>query len=216
MKIPAFSKTYSGRCVLQMSETELLPGKIYAVIGANGSGKSTLAKVLSGAERPDGAVSLAPEETVGYLPQKSFAFRMSVRQNVLINGADRSRADDLIDALGLSPLSDKPAQRMSGGETARMALARLLMRDYGIIVLDEPCAAMDIEYTERAERVIREYRDRTGCTVVLITHSLAQVNRMADEIIFLSGGRVMSSGAADKLLSAPSSPELKRFLEFYA
>ena len=84
MKISAFTKTYGGRTVLDMPETELEPGASYAVIGANGSGKSTLARILAGVEKPDGGKTVISGITVGYMPQKSYAFRMTVMRNLLV------------------------------------------------------------------------------------------------------------------------------------
>ena len=68
----------------------------------------------------------------------------------------------------------QPAHKLSGGETARMALARLLMRDRQLLIVDEPTAAMDMESVTLAERLLAEYREKTGCTLLLATHSLRQ------------------------------------------
>ena len=127
MKIRSFRKSYEGKTVLELPELTLAEGRIYAVVGANGSGKSTLAKVLSGVEKPDDGLPVLAGCQVGFMPQKSFAFRMSVENNLLISGSDRERAQTLMEALHIAPLAHKPANRLSGGETARMALARALM-----------------------------------------------------------------------------------------
>ena len=147
MVLRNLKKSYNGRCVLELDELSLEKGKIYAVIGANGSGKSTLAKLAAGVLGHDGGRTEKPDLSIGYMPQKSFAFRMSLRKNMLINGDDAQRAQELLGALKLGHLSEAKAKRLSGGETARMALARLLMRDYELLVLDEPSSAMDIEST---------------------------------------------------------------------
>ena len=215
MIISAFSKTHGERTVLSLPDIEIQNGSVCAVIGANGSGKSTLAKILSRNERADGITLPLEHIEVGYMPQKSFAFRMSVRKNLLLNGSDESRAEALMESMGISPLADKKAHRLSGGETARMALCRLLMRKYELLILDEPTAAMDMESTALSERLIEEYRRETGCTVILITHSLQQAKRMADEIIFLDKGRLGEKGEAGKLLTAPETDALKKFLDFY-
>ena len=89
MILPAFSKTYEGRTVLDFPGMEMEPGKIYAVIGANGSGKSTFAKILAGALPADRRIK--PMEGIGYMPQKNYAFRMSLKKNLLLNGSDEGR-----------------------------------------------------------------------------------------------------------------------------
>lgn len=217
MKIAAFTKTYSGRKVLDFPGMELERGKIYGVIGANGSGKSTLAQVLAGvlpADQPGSKIE--PGLSVGYMPQKNYAFRMSVRSNILLGGKDKARAEQLMEALQIAPLADKRANRLSGGETARMALARLMMRRFDLLILDEPTAAMDMESSKLAEGLILDYCRESGCALILVTHSLQQARRTADEVLFFHGGQLLEQGAKEKLLYSPDAPETRRFLEFYA
>ena len=215
MKLSPFTKTYGGRCVLRCPALELPEGQITAVIGANGSGKSTLARILAGTERADGRERALPERRAGYLPQKPFAFRMRTERNILQGGGDAQRAAELMDALGLTPLAKQSAKRLSGGETAKMALARLLMGRYDLLILDEPTAAMDMEGTLAAERLVRRYVGETGCAVLLITHSVQQARRLADRAIHLSAGNVAAQGPARELLWTPAAEETRRFLEFY-
>ena len=89
-----------------------------------------------------------------------------------------------MDALQLRPLEKKRADKLSGGETARMALARLMMGTYDLVVLDEPTAAMDIETTSISEELIADYVRETGCALILVTHSLQQARRLADEVLY--------------------------------
>jgi len=215
MKIAPFSKTYEGRTVLDFPGLELEPGTVYAVIGANGSGKSTLAKVLAGIIAPDRRGKLLDGGTVGYMPQKNYAFRMSTRANILLNGTDKARAEELIDALQLRPLADKRADRLSGGETARMALARLMMKKYDLVLLDEPTAAMDMETTLLSEERIGQYVRETGCALILVTHSLQQARRIADEVWYFHKGKLLETGSTKQVLEAPAREETKIFLEFY-
>ena len=216
MILENLKKSYNGRLVLDVEALNLEDGKIYAVIGANGSGKSTLAKLAAGVLEHDGGRTEKQYLSIGYMPQKSFAFRMSLRNNMLINGDDAQRAQELLDALKLGHLSEAKAKRLSGGETARMALARLLMRDYELLVLDEPSSAMDIESTLLAEKLIRDYRDRTGCAVLIVTHSISQAERIAGEVLFLYEGRLIERGSPEKLINNPESEITRRFIEFYS
>ena len=215
MKIFAFSKTYEDRCVLDFPGMEMQPGKIYAVIGANGSGKSTFAKILAGIAAADKRGRLAEPAAIGYMPQKNYAFRMSTRKNILLNGKDVSRAEKLMDAVQLRHLESKRADRLSGGETARMALARLMMKRYDLVILDEPTAAMDMETTLLSEELILEYVRETGCGVILVTHSLQQARRIADEVLYFHKGKLLESGPREQVLYAPRKGETRQFLEFY-
>lgn len=215
MKTTAFTKTYAERVVLSLPELELPRGQITAIIGPNGSGKSTLAKILAGIEHADDKRPILYNVSVGYLPQKSFPFRMSTEKNILQNGNDHARARALMKELGIDSLAGQSAKKLSGGETARMALCRILMKRYELLILDEPTAAMDMESTLAAEGLIQKYCAETGCDVLLITHSIGQARRLSDQLLFLQGGKLIEQGQTSRLLSAPQCEETKRFLEFY-
>ena len=215
MKIEAFEKTYDGVKVLDFPGMELEKGKIYAVIGANGSGKSTFAKILAQILPGDKKGKFTGTATVGYMPQKNYAFRMTVKKNILLNGADASHATALMEALQLQHLEKKRADRLSGGETARMALARLMMGIYDLVILDEPTAAMDMETTLLAENLITSYVKETGCALILVTHSIQQARRIADEVLYFHKGSLLETGSKEQILNAPTQEETKRFLEFY-
>lgn len=215
MRISAFSKTYDGIGVLDFPGMELKPGTVYAIIGANGSGKSTFAKILAGILPADRKGKLMDAAAVGYMPQKNYAFRMSAKSNILLNGKEKARAESLMDALQIRHLENKRADKLSGGETARMALARLMMRSYDVVILDEPTAAMDMETTSLSEDLILRYVKETGCALILVTHSLQQARRVADEVLYFHKGRLLEYGAKETVLYEPVTAETRQFLEFY-
>lgn len=215
MKIAAFRKTFEGRRVLDFSGFELEKGKIYCIIGANGSGKSTFAKVLSGVLPADTKGIILSGASVGYMPQKNYAFRMRVKSNVMLGNRDEEKAQRLMRSLQIDHLADKRADHLSGGETARMALARLMMKSYDLVILDEPTAAMDVATTGLAEKEIRRYVDETNCALVLVTHSLRQAQRLADEVLFFHEGRLTESGSKEKVLNHAEQSETRQFLDFY-
>ena len=215
MKISAFSKTYDGTGVLDFPGMEMKSGTVYAIIGANGSGKSTFAKILAGILPADRKGKLLDTASVGYMPQKNYAFRMTAKDNILLNGKDEDRANNLMDALQIRHLENKRADKLSGGETARMALARLMMRRYDVVILDEPTAAMDMETTSLSEDLILRYVKETGCTLILVTHSLQQARRVADEVLYFHKGKLLETGMKDTVLYNPAMAETRQFLEFY-
>ncbi len=215
MNILPFTKHYGQRLVLDFPGLELEAGKIYAVIGANGSGKSTFAKILAGSVRADKKARHCDAASLGYMPQKNYAFRMSTKKNIMLGNADSRKAEALMDALGLSQLADKPAHRLSGGETARLALARLMMKQYELVILDEPTAAMDMETTSLSEELIIKYVKETNCALLLITHSLQQAKRVADVVLYFHKGKLLEHGPTEKMLSLPDMAETRQFLDFY-
>lgn len=220
--VSPFTKSYHGRTVLNFPAFSFEPSHIYAVIGSNGSGKSTFARVLAGIEKADSATRpLSSSVNIGYLPQKPYAFHMTLRKNILLNKEKNSsdseaRAEELIRAFELTALAEKNGSSLSGGETARMALARLMMKEYSLLILDEPTAAIDMNNTLRAEQVIREYTHRTKAAVLLITHSLKQALRLSDTVLYLENGNLIEQGGTAAVLNEPSTMELRRFLDFYS
>ena len=216
MRINACTKTVRGKTILRCPSLTLSPGLIYAVIGANGSGKSTFARLVSGVLPVDGGTRvLEGAEVVRYMPQKSCVFRMSTRNNVLLAGGDATRAEALMDALRLNALAKRRASVLSGGETAKMALARVLTQPCELLILDEPTAAMDMESAAVSERLILDYSKETGCAVLLITHDLHQARRLADQALFFHNGDLLESGPAERVLVQPENAETTKFLKFY-
>ena len=219
MRVQGIRKAYRGETVLSVDELTIERPRIYAVVGANGSGKSTLGRIIAGTLKPD-AGAVMRDMRVGYAPQRAYAFYGTLLRNVLLGVPEARRSDaarkaalDRIERLGLTRLANKRARTLSGGETARMALARVFVGDYDALVLDEPTAALDIESTMAAERQIVEYRDERQAAVVLITHSVRQAMRVADEALFLERGRIVERGPARDMLTSPKTDELARFLE---
>ena len=215
MEIRAFSKTYDGKPVLRFPDYCLEKGTVYGVIGSNGSGKTTFVRILAGVLLSDQKHSpFADVCRMGYMPQRSYAFHMSTEKNILLGGGSRERAEILMERLALTGLARRRADRLSGGETARMALARTLMGQYDLILLDEPTAAMDISSAAEAENCMLDYRKETGCSMIVVTHSIRQARRLGDQILFFHRGELWEWGPAAQVLERPEREETKRFLDF--
>ena len=219
IQLAGIKKQYGGRVVLDVPALTIQPGSRCALIGPNGSGKSTLLRILAGALTPDEGVLLredAPLKATGYLPQKPYAFDVSVLENVLLaagrGGAARQRAMETLERLDLERLSSARGSRLSGGETGRMALARLLVREWKLLLLDEPGAAADLNAQERMEQAVMDYARQTRCTLIFSSHAPGHALRMAQRVIFLQDGRIAEDGPAGQVLGAPESQEAKRFL----
>ena len=166
-----------------------------------------------------GNLSVHEKNRIGFLPQRPYAFHMSLEKNLLMNGEGtkaqkKERARKLMDSLSLTSLSSKSAASLSGGESAKMALARILMKQYSLLLLDEPCASMDIRSIRQTEDLLQEYVKETGCILFLITHSFRQAERLADEVLFLKDGRLLERGDAARVLHDPVSTEVREILDF--
>lgn len=230
VQIAGLRKCYGERTVLDVSSLELESGLSYALVGPNGSGKSTLIRMLAGVEAAtEGRLDVTGSKSrdglaVGYMPQKSYVFGFSVYRNVAMALASsklarddvESRVREALTAVGMSGLAEARGSGLSGGEAQRVALARMLVQDLDVLLLDEPTASMDIAGTMLVEDALRAYRERTGCLLLIATHAPSQARRISERTIMLSGGRVVELGETDQVLSEPSSEEGREFLSYWA
>lgn len=213
------SKTYDDKEVLKIENLELEPGKIYAIIGSNGCGKSTFLKVISKQVKSDKKATIDFDGgKVCYMPQKNYAFKMTTLKNVLIATSSSSKEDamDLLKRLKIDNLAKQKASKLSGGETARMALCRTILSGADVLLLDEPTAAMDIESTKLSEELIKEYNEQNGATIIIVTHSINQARRIADFVIFMRDGEIVEMGEKSAVLDTPKEKDTIEFLEFFS
>ena len=233
LEVKALRKDYGTRTVLDVDGLVLDSGLSYALVGPNGSGKSTFLKVLSGVvDQTSGCVDVRGDSAdiarnslqVGYMPQKSYVFGFSVFKNVelALSSADARRSDAgqrvhrALDAVGMGSFAQERGSTLSGGEAQRVALARMLVQDLDVLLLDEPTASMDIAGMLLVEEALATYRDRTGCLLMAATHAPSQARRLADRAIMLSAGRVVESGPVDEVFSHPATEEGRAFLSYWA
>lgn len=220
MELVNVQKRYGARVALDISQLTIEPGERLAVIGPNGSGKSTLIRLLAGVLAPDtGTVQTGnmPRGEIGYLPQQPYAFDLSVQKNVelaLAGEADKAKiAQEALERVGLLHLSKARANRLSGGETQRMALARVLVKPRKLLLLDEPTASADIQAMELIERAILDYADQTGCTLVFSSHAPSQAMRLSTRVLALDGGRIGELGETAQVLQSPQTESTRAFLK---
>ncbi len=216
IKIKELKKVYGNRTVLDIDSMEVKKGETVVIVGPNGSGKSTLLKILSGVIKQTSG-DFSSEGVMYYLPQQSVPFGKSVKKNILFSIKDKSdaekRTEDILNLFNLKALSDKNAKSLSGGECQRLSLARILINKADIILLDEPTSAADIEGTEIIENALKEYKNKTGCTILMATHSPRQAMELADRIVMLKDGIIAESGSARELLQNPGTDWGKKFID---
>ncbi len=181
-----------GREVLSGIDLEVRPGEIVTLIGPNGAGKSTLVRALLGLLAPfSGRVERRRGITVGYLPQRLTiepTLPMTVRRFLRLWGrADDATLAALLEEVGVPEVADQPVQGLSGGETQRVLIARALMREPDLLVLDEPNQGVDVAGQAAMFRLIDRLRRRRGCGVLLISHDLHLVMAATDRVVCLNG-----------------------------
>ncbi len=216
IEIKNLTKKYGDRTVLQINFLEVKKGETIVVVGPNGSGKSTLLKIISGI-LPKSSGEFSADGDIYYLPQQSIPFRRTVRKNLMFSvkgdSEKENTVEEIISLLSLSDLADKNAAGLSGGECQRLALGRVFVNEGDFLLLDEPSSAADIEGTEIIENAINEYKKKTGCGILMTTHSPSQARRLADRIIILHKGEIAEQGSPDELLVSPKSLWGKKFID---
>ncbi len=210
--------------VVRQISLAIAAGAPTVLVGPNGAGKSTLIRLAMGLIAPTaGRITWGGRgETDGkrraMVFQRPVMLRRSAAANVAyalkaagVPRADRApRVSTLLARVGLAPLAERPARRLSGGEQQRLALARALARDPEVLFLDEPTASLDPAATKAFEDILRDVA-QSGVKIVMATHDLGEARRLAGEIVFLLRGRVHECAPAEKFFTAPATPEAAAF-----
>ncbi|MFQ5970902.1 MAG: ATP-binding cassette domain-containing protein [Alphaproteobacteria bacterium] len=177
--------------VLDGVELVVFEGEIVTVVGPNGAGKTTLVRVVLGLLRPGaGTVFSRPGVRVGYMPQRltiDDTLPLTVRRFLSLSGSvPKGRRAVVLEEVGVGRLLDQPVQRISGGEMQRVLLARALLRDPELLVLDEPAQSVDVSGQSEIYSLIGALRHRRGCAVLLVSHDLHLVMAAADRVVCLN------------------------------
>lgn len=195
---------------------------ITALLGPNGAGKSLLLRVIAGLITPDkGRVHLprAMQGRIGLVLQRPVLLRRSVRANLRhalalarVPRRDRSAKVNALLTLGhLHDLADRPARQLSGGEQQRLAIIRALAANPVLLMLDEPTAHLDPQATHAIEALMQRVA-ADGTKIVLVTHDIGQVDRLADEVAFLHHGRCHELAPKTTFLTTPQSAAARAYL----
>lgn len=181
-----------GRLVLFDVSLAIERGEIVTVVGPNGGGKTTLLRALIGSVASTGRIERAPGLAIGYVPQRLLAdatLPMTVRRFLRL-GSDRKSDDDIhqaLDEAGVPDLAGRQVSALSGGQFQRVVMARALLAEPDLLVLDEPAQGLDQPGIASLYRKVESIRTRYGCGVLIVSHDLHIVMRAADRVIALNG-----------------------------
>jgi len=225
-------KQYGDAVVVNIKSLEIPAGELLCLLGPTGAGKSTLLRLFAAVEQPtSGDVlyhksplrldsPLATTRPITMVFQRPILLAGTVRSNVEYGlrlwgdkDALSSKVDDILEVLGLTKLAAHSAQTLSGGQTQLVALARALVLEPEVLLLDEPTANLDPAHVALVERVIQDDFQQRKTTVIWATHNLFQARRVAQRAALLLNGHLIEAAATDQFFESPSDPRTRDFVE---
>ncbi|MEO1089495.1 MAG: metal ABC transporter ATP-binding protein [Pseudomonadota bacterium] len=200
--------TLGGRMVIRDVDLSIEPGEIVTVVGPNGSGKSTLLRALIGAVRPSaGTIERRPGLAIGYAPQKlaiDATMPLSVGRFLeLPTKVTKAATTEVLERVGVPGLARRSMSELSGGQFQRVLLARALLNEPDVLMLDEPTQSLDQAGEASFYRLVDEVRRSSGCAVLMVSHDLHVVMSASDRVICLNG-HICCQGAPAQVAAAPA------------
>ena len=207
-------KRFGKRLLFDIDTLRLPSGGLYGLMGPNGAGKTTLLKMLAGLEKPEHGSFLYNGRAwhkglfseITYLSQKAYMINATVAENIAwplavrgIRGPARDeRVRQALERMEIPELIHRKATTLSGGEAQKVAMARALVFEPKLLLMDEPAASLDQEATALFEARLTQYHQETGATVILVTHSQEQARRCCGELLWLQEGKLSASTQKSK------------------
>jgi tungstate transport system ATP-binding protein len=234
IRIEAVSKKFGNAEILKKIDLTIQKGEIFTLIGPSGSGKTTLIRLINLLDIPtsgkivfDGTDTSAQEKAqilvrrrMGMVFQKPAVLNTTVAENVAFGlkfrGVEKSqiekRVQDALDLVGLNNFSSRRAITLSGGEMQRVSLARAMVTEPDVLLLDEPTANLDPVSSEIIEDLILHINRQLHTTVILSTHDMLQGQRLADRIGVIMDGRIVQVGTTNDIFYHPAGRDIARFV----
>ena len=218
LEVDALTKRFGTITAVDAVSFAVARGTTAALLGANGAGKTTTMAMILGLLLPSsGSVRVfgrdLARDRYALLPRMNFSspytdlpHRLTVRENLTVYarlyGLDRvgRRIERIVEALDLGAFLARPTGKLSAGQRTRVALAKALLNDPELLLLDEPSASLDPDTADWVRGVIERYRAESGATILLASHNMAEVERLCDEVFVMHDGRIVASGTPEGMI----------------
>ncbi|GGO48533.1 ABC transporter ATP-binding protein [Streptomyces lasiicapitis] len=191
VRVDGLTRAFDGRPVIDRLQLDVQAGEFVALLGRSGCGKSTLLRILAGLDRDiEGTVLVPRRKAVAFQAPRLMPWKR-VWRNVLLGlpgRPERAVAERALEEVGLSHRSQAWPKTLSGGEAQRASLARALVREPDLLLLDEPFGALDALTRVKAQRLVDELWQRRGCAVLLVTHDVEEAVLLADRVLVMDDG----------------------------
>ena len=238
LQLAGVSKSYGGVTALKAVDLNIADNAYVTLLGPSGSGKTVLLRVIAGFELPDaGGISFrgralehvpAHQRGIGFVFQNFALFpHLTVERNISygLENRDldpikdpkvwRGRTKDIMDLVGLTGLAGRNVNQISGGQRQRVALARTLVTEPKLVLLDEPLGALDANLRMRMRAELRSIRERLGIPFLHVTGNESEALAMGDTVVVLDRGTIRQIADPDTVYNRPASPAVARFLNRY-
>jgi len=234
IEVAGITHRYDERAVLQNINLSVDRGAVFALIGPTGAGKTTLLRIIDLLEVPgvgkiyfdgkciprSGKQRLEIRRRMSFIHQKPQVFNLSVYDNVACGlrwrGEEKNKiagkVDRILEMVGLEGYKNRNARTLSGGEAQRVALARSLVLEPEVLLLDEPTANLDPVSTAKIEQLISYVARQRNTTMIMATHDMSQGQQLADRIGVLLNGRLVQTGNATGIFRSPQNEEVAHFV----
>ncbi|AOY76276.1 phosphate ABC transporter ATP-binding protein [Clostridium formicaceticum] len=229
LTIKDLTKSYKEKKVLDIDALHIESGAFLGIIGPNGAGKSTLVKILAGLDAPTSGVlkydgisintSIYKKMTMVF--QKPYLLRTSVFNNIAyplkIRKVNKNKIhqqiNDLMDEMDIQHIKEQNAWTLSGGEAQKVALARAIIFQPSLLILDEPTANIDPASTLALEKTIKNFYEKTKATIVIVTHNLQQAKRLCHDVAFMHRGTILEYGKTEDVILSSKNKLTRQFVE---
>jgi len=231
LKVEEISKKFGKHAVLKNISFDVKKGEFMSFLGPSGCGKSTLIRVIAGLENPDSGRILFNKNEITSLETskrnfgivfQSYALfpNLTAYQNIeygikmkkLSNSVMREKIMNIIKLVDLEKSIEKYPAQLSGGQQQRVALARVLVLEPALLLLDEPLSALDAKVRGRLRKELKYIQEKTGITTIMVTHDQEEALTMSDRIAVMHDGEIVQIGKPEDVYNAPANPFVADFI----